>query len=235
MLSKQVDFIKYIPELSRFAPAFTRVGFLVTQVPESLYLDILSARERALQLGFIQTEIADYGILNGPVVIENPSLQKSKEILVNRTQLINLNIDIKKSIFQSLGPLAEARANLKLRPTSLYGIRRYRNMSTLTTHVDKVESHVISVIINVAQDVEEDWPLFMMDNDGTEHSLTMQPGQMIWYESARLSHGRQRPLRGQYYDNLFVHFMPKGQCSVVTRGIAILRRSVVTIYLDGKS
>merc|ERR1712045_287046 len=49
-----------------------------------------------------------------------------------------------------------------------------------------------------------------MDNDGMEHSLTLQPGQMIWYESARLSHGRQRPLRGQYYDNLFVHFMPKG-------------------------
>ena len=33
---------------------------------------------------------------------------------------------------------------------------------------------------------------------------------MVWYESARLMHGRQAPLLGASYDNLFVHYMPAG-------------------------
>ena len=72
MLSKQVDFVHHIPELSKFAPAFTELGFLKTKVPESLYREILEARDQALKLGLISTERADFGILNGPVVIENP-------------------------------------------------------------------------------------------------------------------------------------------------------------------
>ena len=210
MLTKQVDFVHHIPELSNFAPAFTEIGFLKTKVPESLHRDIMRAREQALQLGLIKTERADYGILNGPVVIENPILQQSKAILVNRTQMIQLNSDISKSIFEVLGPLAEEWADLKLTPTSLYGIRRYRNMSTLASHVDRISSHVISAIINVDQEVEEDWPLYIMDNEGEEQVVVMEPGDMVWYESARLTHGRQRPLRGRYYDNIFCHFMPRG-------------------------
>ena len=31
---------------------------------------------------------------------------------------------------------------------------------------------------------------------------------MVWYESARLVHGRPVRFRGNYYDNVFVHFKP---------------------------
>ena len=31
---------------------------------------------------------------------------------------------------------------------------------------------------------------------------------MIWYESAKLVHGRAIPLNGTYFENIFVHFMP---------------------------
>ena len=34
---------------------------------------------------------------------------------------------------------------------------------------------------------------------------------MIWYESARLIHGRQWPLKGRYYDNIFIHYRPRGE------------------------
>ena len=116
----------------------------------------------------------------------------------------------KEIIFKSLGPLAENWSNLKLTPTSIYGIRRYRNMSTLLAHVDQTKSHVISAIMNIAQDVEEDWPLYIKDNDGNDHKVIMKPGDMVWYESARLIHGRQKPLRGKFYDNVFIHYKPKG-------------------------
>ncbi len=32
---------------------------------------------------------------------------------------------------------------------------------------------------------------------------------MLLYESAKCPHGRPDPLVGEYYDNLFVHFIPK--------------------------
>ena len=65
------------------------------------------------------------------------------------------------SMFSTLGPLAEAWSGLKLVPTNLNGIRRYKNMSALTSHLDKLSTEVISAIINVGQEVEEDWPLYL--------------------------------------------------------------------------
>ena len=32
---------------------------------------------------------------------------------------------------------------------------------------------------------------------------------MLLYESAKVLHGRQKPLEGESYDNLFVHFKPE--------------------------
>ena len=33
---------------------------------------------------------------------------------------------------------------------------------------------------------------------------------MLWYESAKLVHGRQKPFKGSFYDNMFIHYMPRG-------------------------
>ena len=142
MVAKQVEFVKKIPELTRFVPAFTDVGFLKTKVPESLFQDILRARDLAISSGMISTEEPDVGILNGPVVIENPLTEKCKDITVTRTQVLEVGFKVKMSILESLGPLAEEWAQLKLRPSSLYGIRRYLNMSTLLAHVgNSTKSH----------------------------------------------------------------------------------------------
>ncbi len=40
--------------------------------------------------------------------------------------------------------------------------RKYNNGSVLRMHVDTVETHVVSAIINVDQGVEEDWPLLIL-------------------------------------------------------------------------
>ena len=49
-----------------------------------------------------------------------------------------------------------------------------------------------------------------MDNDGGQHAVLLEPGEMVWYESARAIHGRPQPLQGEYYDNLFIHYSPVG-------------------------
>ena len=62
----------------------------------------------------------------------------------------------KQKIFKSVNPLAEKWADIRLIPTSVYGIRRYRNMTNLLSHVDQSGTDIIGGIINVDQEVEED-------------------------------------------------------------------------------
>lgn len=95
----------------------------------------------------------------------------------------------------------------KLRPVSLYGIREYTRGAVLSPHVDRVPL-VSSGIVNVAQDVDEPWPLEVYDRHGHAVNITMEPGDMIFYESHSLIHGRPFPLKGKYYANVFIHFEP---------------------------
>ncbi len=47
------------------------------------------------------------------------------------------------------------------------------------------ELRVISAIINVNQDGDgHQWPLAVLDHGGTVHKVTMEPGDLVWYESA---------------------------------------------------
>ena len=70
------------------------------------------------------------------------------------------------------------------------------------------DTHIISAIINVAQKVNKPWPLHIMDHGQKHHKVYLNPGEMVWYESSILPHGRPDPLDGDYYDNLFVHYYP---------------------------
>jgi WD40 repeat protein len=67
--------------------------------------------------------------------------------------------------------------------------------SVLSMHVDTANTHVVSCIINVDQEVEEDWKLVILDHEENEHSITMRPGDMLLYESAKLLHGRPSKCR----------------------------------------
>mmetsp|Transcript_6904 Transcript_6904/g.9889 ORF Transcript_6904/g.9889 Transcript_6904/m.9889 type:complete len:368 (+) Transcript_6904:92-1195(+) len=92
---------------------------------------------------------------------------------------------------------------------SLYGIRIYTQGSILSTHVDRLPL-VSSAIINVHSDVNEPWPLEVVGHDGFAYNVTMEPGDMVLYESHSVLHGRPYPLNGNYVANLFVHFEPTG-------------------------
>ena len=210
VLSGQI-FTKFLEEVTKFVPAFTEKGFMKSRIPKQLFKTILEARILALKETRISVEkVVDDGILNGWTMIENQDSRETKLVHVHRTQMIDLDEATREEMFKTLGPLAEQWSNLKLAPTSIYGIRRYRNMSTLLAHVDQLQTHVISIIINVAQDVDEKWPLYIKDNDGGEKKIFLEPGEMLFYESARLVHGRQLPLRGSFYDNVFIHYKPRG-------------------------
>lgn len=121
---------------------------------------------------------------------------------------------------RGLQPLAEAWAGVRLEHTSTYGIRRYTDGSWLIAHIDKFKTHVISAILNIGQSVRKEWPLFILDNSGARHQVILQPGEMVWYESARLLHGRPQLLEGDHYDNLFIHYRPTGLWYTEELGVA---------------
>jgi len=116
---------------------------------------------------------------------------------------------LKTRMAEELKPILEEwYGNGSLKMTSIYGVRKYTDGSILRMHVDTANTHVISAIINVDQDVDEPWRLLILDHEENEHWITMEPGDMVLYESAKMLHGRPEPMKGERYENIFLHYMP---------------------------
>lgn len=116
---------------------------------------------------------------------------------------------LKDAIWGAAKSTLEEWTEEELQPCSLYGIRIYTEGSILATHVDRLPL-VSSAIVNVAQDVDEPWPIEVIGHDGRAHNVTMEPGDMVLYESHSVLHGRPFALKGRYFANIFIHFEPTG-------------------------
>ena len=125
-----------------------------------------------------------------------------------RQEVITISSQLKDTILSTLLPLAEAWSGVSLVGTAVYGIRRYKAGSWLAGHVDQMATHVISAVMNIDQQGES-WPLHILDHHDQPHQVHLSPGQMVWYESAKLQHGRPTRFQGEFYDNVFVHFKPR--------------------------
>ena len=117
---------------------------------------------------------------------------------------------LKEAIWDAAKSTVEQWTGMELKPISQYGIRIYTEGSILNPHVDRLPL-VSSCIVNVAQDVDEPWPLEIYDREGNAVNVTMEPGDMVLYESHSLIHGRPFPLKGRYFANIFIHFEPTGR------------------------
>ena len=115
--------------------------------------------------------------------------------------------DLSGDILRWLQPIHEHFAGMPLTPSNIYGIRRYRPGNTLEMHLDRAEALIVSSVLQIAQDVDEPWPL-VIERDGRRNEVFLEPGQMLLYEGATCSHGRPTPLRGRSFANLFVHYRP---------------------------
>jgi len=109
--------------------------------------------------------------------------------------------------------------NQRLKHTSTFGLREYKRGSMLINHVDRMDTHIASAVIQVEQhgiDEGGGWPLEVLlpagclNSEGECHrtEIYMQPGQMALYEGAKVMHGRPMRLRGDGFGNIFSHFAP---------------------------
>jgi prolyl 4-hydroxylase len=80
--------------------------------------------------------------------------------------------DLEDYVWEALQPIVSAWTGQHLERASMYGIRIYKMGNVLATHVDR-QPLVSSAIINVAQDLDEPWPLEVIGHDGRSHNITM--------------------------------------------------------------
>ncbi len=112
------------------------------------------------------------------------------------------------ALSRDLQPLHEEWSGKRLIESACYGIRVYQRGSYLFNHVDRTETHIVSSTICVDHRLSAPWPIFIEDIDGNPHQVDLAPGEMLFYEGARLRHGRAYPLRGDYYASIFAHYRP---------------------------
>jgi hypothetical protein len=175
----------------KLVPALTKEGFLKTKLPKQAWDRLRNWYHSHEQIEKMENSV-------GPCLnqIDSP------------TYMRHLPSIEKGALSKFVQPMLEKWSNRELSMTSMYGIRRYTNGAILRMHADTVSTHVVSAIINVDNEVNEPWLLEIMDHDGELHYVEMDPGDMVYYESARLLHGRPQPMNGTYYANIFVHYAP---------------------------
>lgn len=104
-------------------------------------------------------------------------------------------------------------AGVEVEETSMYGLRQYQTGARLLSHVDRKPTHAVSLIVNIAQDnLANPWPVEVFDHADRLHEVDMEAGDIVYYESAKNLHSRNRPLTckkgGCRFVNLFTHYRP---------------------------
>ncbi len=122
--------------------------------------------------------------------------------------LIYTDKDLNDRLLRDLHALHEEWSGRLLKPAACYGVRVYQPRSYLYVHVDHARTHVVSSTICVDSRTNTPWPLVIEDDAGVEHEVQIEPGEMVFFEGARLKHGRPYPLDGDYYASIFVHYTP---------------------------
>ena len=181
---------------------YTAVGYKKIRAPEALFSLIKDFWDKNHHLA----KDEQWGVGN---TYTNNWISGSKMVSVEDTSLRGGGYSLKQKLWNSAKDIISEWTGQELTQCSLYGIRIYHEDAVLSTHVDRLPL-VSSAILNVAQDVDEPWPLEVIGHDGVAQNVTMEPGDMVLYESHSVLHGRPYPLKGRYFANIFIHFEPTG-------------------------
>jgi hypothetical protein len=172
-------------------PNYTEYGYGLTLAPKALTAEL--------------KDLLHQGVKQG-INIGKESLSDS---IKGEPDFVDLNIKLTDRALLMLQPIVEAWSGTTLVPYQAYGLRVYRNESSLNMHIDRVESHVISAIMHVDHDANgEPWPLVIEDFQGNTVEVNLESGDLLLYESSKCYHGRPRPFNGDWYSSLFLHWHP---------------------------
>lgn len=189
--------------------SFSSHGFATSSVPRSVWASMLTYHHNNRH-AFIKEEWNPW----------SPSL--SSNFWQAPSYIIPIPPSIKEHWAAGLHPHIDAwtGGEVETEFTALYGMRIYTEGAVLFPHVDKLQTHVLSLVVNVEQQgMRSPWPIELDCSNHTARGkppapedvpgATLKPGKMLLYESALCLHGRRQPLAGAAFTNFFVHFAPK--------------------------
>jgi hypothetical protein len=182
---------------------YTETGFMKIKAPEELRRLLTEHWEKNKD----NRKSEDWGVGN---IYVNHWASPTYMVSVEDKSLRGGGAQLKQQVWDAAKDTIQRWTGMELTPVSQYGIRVYTEGAILSPHVDRLPL-VSSCIVNVAQDVDEPWPLEVYDRQGRAVNVTMEPGDMVLYESGSLLHGRPFPLKGRYFANIFIHFEPTGR------------------------
>lgn len=183
-------------------PIFNEVPFKKVKIPEELY-SFMMEEYKTLTFDILDQDI-EYNRTYEAYCSGGISVKGSKTPFCLKT---NISKDLYNKCYEIITPMIEEWSGQKLEVSWAYGIRNYVRNSILHLHRDRIKTHIISCIIFVDQQSEENWALDFFDHNHNHHKVYFEPGEMLFYESLCL-HGRIDPFKGDYYRNMYFHWKP---------------------------
>lgn len=174
-------------------PKFSEKGFKIIDLPQDIWGYIQDIYKLVKNTETSEADIGDF---------IKSDIHKESTSIMNMDQVPYL----KKYLHELIKPIMEEWCNCELEPSTCYGIRNYKEGSILQQHYDRLSELHISGIILVDEKSNTPWALEIQDHFGNWESIVIKPGQMILYESAICSHGRNIPFNGEYFRNFFIHY-----------------------------
>ncbi|KAH9256056.1 hypothetical protein BASA81_005832 [Batrachochytrium salamandrivorans] len=194
-------------------PAFTKTGFLAMPTPklvQDFFVDFWNKRKATSR----RWE-------NWHAGSTQMSFHDTPTTFVALDQEAKLRDKLANEVLKPIVEKWSGMPHLEL--TSFYGLREYKKDSWLRGHIDRIDTHVLSITFVVgkanASDVDTllsreeadalpKWPLEVYAYDGNVYRHEHPPGTMILYESSKLIHGRPYKNKGPDHLGAFAHFKP---------------------------
>ena len=177
--------------MAAVAPNFTENGWGLTRAPPDLVQELVDALHAGLPTATPEADI--------DVIFDD---EDTRPLFV-RNRALN------RKVLETLLPMHEEWSGVPLKGALAYGLRAYRNSSSLLMHVDKSLTHIISCIFHIDSSEEsEPWPIVIEDFQGNTNEVVLTSGDMLFYESSKCIHGRPRNFTGSWYSSIFVHYHP---------------------------
>ena len=223
------EFLNYYIPLA--IKSYTLEGIKLMDMPKNIYEYVFNyyksnQNNREYEVWFGQT---------------NQSFHEKAMTFVNIRNTINQDL-----MDEYIKPILEEWAGVKLVQTSLYGIREYHPGSWLNFHIDKFNTHIISVTFCLAklnpdtfeilEDGQyEDWPIEFVTKDGRIARVNQKPGQMILYESSKVMHGRISKNPNNIHAGFFLHYQPLNYDEELEKLRRIVDTNIREKYLSKES
>ncbi|XP_059097851.1 uncharacterized protein LOC131892112 isoform X2 [Tigriopus californicus] len=126
---------------------------------------------------------------------------------ITKMNIHHLSVEDRAMIALMLEPELERLTGKNLTPALVSGMRRYLNDSFLSTHIDNTGVYDMGIVMQLGQDLDEPWPLILHDSDGSRMDVYLEEGEMVLFEKTRVPHGRNKRMRGRYFDIMTVNYI----------------------------